>query len=487
MRVSARWGEITAGELASAAGGTLLGGSRETVFASLGTDSRLIQRGQVFWSLIGERHDGHAFAAEAIRSGAAGVVVQGDRREVASLPDGACVIAVADTLRALGDFASWWRHQHPVQVAVITGSMGKTTTKEMASAILSLGRDTLSNRGNFNNLIGLPLSLLQLREDHRAAVLEMGMNQRGEIARLTEIADPDVGLITNVGRVHLEGLGDIVGVARAKVELLEKMSSSATAVLNGDDGLLMKTAAPYGRKTTTYGLGPGNDLQGRRIRDLGSEGLVFDLSHQGREVPVRLAVPGRHHVMNALAASALALSFGESYEHIAEALSRYGGIKGRFSVAVLPGGAVLVDDTYNSNPTSLRAALENLKSLVPEGGRVMIGLGDMLELGAETEPAHLEAGALVGGMGVELFVALGDHAEQMVEGAVRSGLPRDKTAKAANHGEMVRIFEKELQEGDLLFLKGSRRVGLDRVAQALRKDGSKEVSNGRSEGNSRCG
>jgi UDP-N-acetylmuramoyl-tripeptide--D-alanyl-D-alanine ligase len=469
--MSAQWGAITAGEIASIIGGRLLSGSPETVFASLGTDSRQILRGQVFWALIGERHDGHRFAAEAIRLGASGAVIQEDREELVSSPSVGSIIAVSDTLKALGDLASWWRHQYPVQLAAITGSMGKTTTKEMAAAILSIGRNTMSNRGNFNNLIGLPLSLLQLNEEHRFVVLEMGMNRRGEIARLAEIADPDVGLITNIARVHLEGLGDIQGVARAKAELLEKMSPSATAVLNGDDGLLMRTASSYGRKTMTYGLGKENEVQGCSVRDQGREGVVFDLCHQGNKIHVQLAIPGRHHVMNALAASAVALSFRVSYEEIAEALSGYEGVRGRFTVADLPMGAVLVDDTYNSNPSSLRAALENLKSLMPRGGRMIVGLGDMLELGAETERAHLEAGAMVAGLGVALFVAMGDNAEQMIEGAVRNGLHRNRTAKAGSHAEMVRILQNELKEGDLIFLKGSRRIGLDHVARALRNGG----------------
>jgi UDP-N-acetylmuramoyl-tripeptide--D-alanyl-D-alanine ligase len=466
--MSARWGEITAGEIAAVIGGRLLSGPPETVFTSLGTDSRQILRGQVFWALKGENHDGHDYVAEAIRLGASGAVIHKDRSGAFPSTMGSSVIAVSDTLKGLGDLAGWWRHQHPVRLAAITGSMGKTTTKEMAAAIVGTGRKTLSNHGNFNNLIGLPLSLFQLKEEHRAVVLEMGMNRRGEIARLTEIADPDVGLITNVARVHLEGLGDIMGVARAKVELLEMMSPNATAILNGDDGLLMKTASSQGRKAMTFGLSAGNDIQAGNVRDLGREGFSFELRHQGQTVPVRLSIPGRHNVMNALAASAIALSFGESYEHISEGLSGYKGVKGRFTVTILPSGVVLVDDTYNSNPTSLRAAMEHLKNLVPESGRIFIGLGDMLELGAETEPAHLEAGAQVAKLGAELFVAMGDQAEFMIQGAVLNGFPRNRTAKVGSHGEMVRIFRKEMKKGDLLFLKGSRRIGLDRVAKTLR-------------------
>ncbi|RJR48535.1 MAG: UDP-N-acetylmuramoyl-tripeptide--D-alanyl-D-alanine ligase [Desulfobacteraceae bacterium] len=467
--MSARWGEITAGEIAAAIGGRILSGSPETLFTALGTDSRKIVQGQLFWALKGENHDGHNYVPEAIRLGAAGAVVREDRIDAVLSSNGNPIIAVPDTLKGLGDLASWWRHQYPVTLAAITGSMGKTTTKEMTSAIVGIGKKTLSNQGNFNNLIGLPLSIFLLDQEHRAVVLEMGMNRRGEIARLTEIADPDVGLITNVARVHLEGLGNIMGVARAKVELLEKMSSDATAILNGDDGLLMKTASPFGRKITTFGLSAGNDVHARNVRNLGRDGSAFDLCHQGHTLPVRLPVPGQHNVMNALAASAIALSFGVPYEHISAALSEYVGVKGRFAVTTLPSGVVLVDDTYNSNPTSLRTAMEHLKSLAPEGGRILIGLGDMLELGAETEPAHLEAGAQVAKLGATLFVAMGEQAELMIKGAVLNGFSRDRTARAGSHEEMVQIFRNELKKGDLLFLKGSRRIGLDRVARTLRE------------------
>lgn len=467
--ISARWGIITAGQIASIVGGKLLRGPDRTPFLSLGTDSRQILHGQLFWALKGENHDGHDFAAEAIRKGASGAVIQEDRGELARV-NGASLILVSDTLEALGRLAAWWRRQYRVDLAAITGSMGKTTTKTMAASILALGRKTLSNHGNFNNLIGLPLSLFQLTEEHGAVVLEMGMNRRGEIARLTEIADPDVGLITNVGRVHLEGLGDIMGVAGAKVELVEKMSQRGIAILNGDDEVLMKAALSYGKKVMTFGLSRGNDLQAGLIRNLGTDGVSFELRHQGNKIPIRLSVPGQHNVMNGLAAAAISLSLGETYEHIAEGLSAFQGIPGRFTATRLSMGALLVDDTYNSNPSSLSATMKQLKNLVPEGGRLLVGLGDMLELGAESEAAHLEAGAMVANLGVHLFVVTGEHAVKMIDGAVRSGLPRNRTAVVASHGEMVQIFRKHLKTGDLLFLKASRRIGLDRVARALKDE-----------------
>jgi UDP-N-acetylmuramoyl-tripeptide--D-alanyl-D-alanine ligase len=355
-----------------------------------------------------------------------------------------------------------------VRVIGITGSAGKTTTKEMAASILTLSGATLRNRGNFNNLIGLPLSLFLLSEAHQTAILEMGMNRAGEIARLTEIADPDVGLITNVARAHIEGLGSLEGVAKAKVELLEKMAKRSRAVLNGDDELLIKTAAPLRREMMTFGFGPKNDVHPSALQNLGREGFSFEILYEGKVIPLRLRVPGIQNVYNALAASAIALALNEPPERIAQGLSAFEGIAGRFTVSPLPNGCVLVDDTYNANPHSLKAAIDSLKPLVPEGGRIIVGLGDMLELGDETVPAHVEAGEWVAEIGAFCFVALGAHASLMIEGARRKGYPSDKSAVARDHQDMAERIVKGWKRGDLVFLKGSRRVGLEKVVDHLK-------------------
>ena len=243
--MSAEWGEIAAGDILSPVSGDLLRGSRAKRFKSFSTDSRSITEDCLFWALEGEKFDGHDFVAQAIEKGAGGAVVRKNFGLDLPADKDVAMIAVGDTLRALGDFASWWRHQHRCRVVGITGSAGKTSTKEMAAAVLGVKGVTLKNQGNFNNLIGLPVTLLLLEEKHRFAVLEMGMNHPGEIGRLAEIADPEIGVITNVAKAHLEGVGSIEGVARAKVELVERMDSQAVAVLNGDDPVLMRAASDF--------------------------------------------------------------------------------------------------------------------------------------------------------------------------------------------------------------------------------------------------
>jgi UDP-N-acetylmuramoyl-tripeptide--D-alanyl-D-alanine ligase len=460
---------MTAGKILSPIKGELLRGSRDRSFSGISTDSRTVGEGQLFWALRGETFDGHDFVKEAIKKGAVAVVVNKDR--TADLPANtrASIIGVPDTLKALGDLARRWRRRFDARVTAITGSGGKTTTKEMTHAILSLEGLTLKNEGNFNNLIGLPLSLFLLDESHRYAVLEMGMNRPGEIGRLTEIADPDIGLITNVGRAHLEGVGSVEGVARAKVELLDKMAPRALAILNGDDRILMHAAAAFRKKPVTFGQGLQNTARAEKIRNLGLRGFSFDVHWKGKSFSVRLRVPGFHNVHNALAAAAIALSLGISKDRIQEGLSRFEGVKGRFKVTPLANGSLLVDDTYNSNPSSLRLSLESLKALAPKDRKVIVGLGEMLELGEETEAGHVEAGEMVAEAGADWLVALGDHAPEMIRGALDKGFPRERTIRVKDHKEMGARILKVIKPGDLVFLKASRGIGLERVADRLRE------------------
>jgi len=473
--MTARWGKITAGEVISPVKGELIYGEEGLPLTGVCTDSRDIPRGSIFFALKGEKFDGHDFSIKAIEKGASCIVVnKGHKIDMPSGAD-AAVISVQDTLRALGDLASWWRHQHDVKVAVITGSAGKTTTKEMAAHILGLTSRTLKNKGNFNNLIGLPLTVLQLEEDMDKAVLEMGMNRPGEIGRLTEIADPDVGLITNVGRAHLEGLGDITGVARAKTELLEKISPEGQVILNGDDGLLIKEASRFNRDILTFGLRPENDIRAGLVKNMGKDGISFELRYKDKTANVMIHIPGRHNLYNALAAAALALSMGEPFKNIAIGLNRYAGLKGRFKILSLAGNVTLVDDTYNSNPSSLKAALISARDMAVDGKRVIVGLGEMMELGDETVQAHIEAGEMVADISACHFFAMGDHAGEMIAGAIKRGLPSERAIKVATHEEMAKKIGDAARSGDIILLKGSRRMGLESVSGRLEERWSEEV------------
>lgn len=468
IEMVAMWGIIRVNEIVDVIGGRVISGPRDTVVRGLSTDTRQMGPGEIFWALKGERFDGHDFVEQAVAQGASCVVA--DRDVSGKIPGekNTTVLMVGDTLKALGDLANWWRHEHGLRVAALTGSVGKTSTKEMAWEILSLRDEALKNKGNFNNLVGLPLTILGLRPGQSRAVLEMGMNQPGEIARLTEIADPDVGLITRIARAHLEGVGDLAGVARAKTELLAKISQRSQVILNGDDDLLMEAAAPFRKEFLTFGLGRDNDVRGHGAENMGPDGMAFRLRFQGEEVKIRLRVAGQHNIYNALAAAAIALCMGEPLEGVVKGLENYRGVPGRFMITRLANGAVLVDDTYNSNPASLMAAMESVGAMAANGGRIIIGLGDMLELGKSAREAHLEAGSMVAELGAAYFAALGDYAEDMIRGALDKGFPKERTAVVRDHGEMAEALRQRMERGDLVLLKGSRKVGLDRVAERLK-------------------
>ena len=472
MAMSAEWGEIRVEELLAHSGGSLVAGKGKELLSGLSTDSRRIIPGEVFWALRGQNFDGNEFALKAAERGAAAVVVQEShpvlKEFVHELKRPVSIISVEDTLKALGDFSSWWRKQHNVRLVAITGSAGKTTAKEMSADILEMGGRTLRNKGNFNNLIGLPLTILELDGGYINCVLEMGMNCLGEIARLTEIADPDVGVVLNVGRAHLEGLGDIEGVARAKTELVEQISPRSSVIVNGDDELLLKTASGIRRDLITFGMGERNEIRASDVRDRGRDGVSFSLNFRGNSWPVSMINPGRHNIMNALAAAAAAFVLEEPPLNIIEALGRFEGVGGRFTLIRIEGDILLVDDTYNSNPSSLRASLESLSTLAAEGGRILIGLGDMMELGEDTVPAHLEAGKRAGELGADLLFAVGKNAALIAEGALKSGMAAESIFELSGHEEMADAIETRMRTGDIVFLKGSRKAGLDRVAKALR-------------------
>ena len=327
----------------------------------------------------------------------------------------------------------------------------------------------LKTRGNFNNLIGLPLILLELGEQHGRAVLEMGMNRRGEILRLTEIADPDVGVILNVGTAHMEGLGSLEGIAEAKTELMEKIRPEALMVLNGDDELLMRKAHAISRKKMTFGLGEKNDVRARKIESLGLKGTRFHVEYGQNSWPAELKIPGHHNVMNALAAFAVGIILDEHPERIVEGLSRYEGMKGRFGIVRLKRDVVLVDDTYNANPSSLKAAIKTVRTLRKKGSRLIVGLGDMLELGDAAVQAHENAGELVAKAGATWFFAMGEHGRDMERGALAAGMPSGRVKIVQNHKQMADHIMKEMNERDVIFLKGSRRMGLERVSQEIER------------------
>jgi UDP-N-acetylmuramoyl-tripeptide--D-alanyl-D-alanine ligase len=463
----AEWGKITVRELQSAIGGNLVFGLKDMPVNGLSTDTRKIAKGEFFIALKGEHFDGHDFLQEAISAGAAGIIVENNRLESAAISaKTVTLITVSSTLNALGDLALWWRRQWGKELISITGSNGKSTTKEMTASILSKEVATIKTPGNFNNLIGLPLTILSLTSLHKTAVLEMGMNRPGEIRRLTQIANPDIGVITNISGAHLEGLGDLSGVIKAKAELLEGMREGAVAVLNGDDEATKKLIPAFQGSIIQFGLGRMNDVRAENIRSNGDTARVFDIVFEKQRIPVCINIPGAHNIMNALAAAAVGHCLSVSNESIINGLAEFKPLNGRFQVVSLNRGLKLIDDTYNANPSSLHAAIREIKVLKKAG--LLVGLGEMMELGKEASLLHVNAGELVGGSGVKFFVAIGRHGEQLIEGALKGGLSKAQTCLVTNHDEMFHMIKTKVSNGDIIFLKGSRAMALDKVAQAIK-------------------
>lgn len=462
------WGKITCGEIVKAVAGTLAFGEPDRLLSGFSSDSRTTKVKELFWALEGDRFDGHDFVVRAVQKGAAGVVVKNDF-EIPPKAHHFAMIRVEDTLRALGDLAAWWRRQHSAKVIGITGSSGKTTTKEMVTHILELSHETLKNPGNHNNLIGLPTTLIQLKETHERAVLEMGMNQKGEIARLTQIASPDVGAILNVGMAHVEGLGDMEGVAAAKTELLAKITPGSQVVLNGDDALLMRHAARFETPTMTFGLKDSYAVQAINIQNFGVKGTGFDLKFQDHIWPVRLHVPGLHNIQNALAAAAIALCLKEPPQNIVEGLEAFRGVQGRFETIRLRNDILLINDTYNANPSSLSSALQSAGTMVPDKGRMLVGLGDMLELGNTAGDAHQKAGERVARAGAARLYIIGSHAAVVKKGAMDSGMPEKSIFAAETHEELLNRMLRDLTAKDLVFIKGSRKMQMEKITGGLLK------------------
>lgn len=429
-------------------------------FAAVTTDSRSVAKGALFVALRGERFDGRAFVAQAQAAGAVAALVE-DFVDVA-LPQ----LRVADTLAGLQQLAALWRARFTIPLLAVTGSNGKTTTKQMLATVLAARGPVLATRGNLNNHIGVPLTVLQLRSAHRSAVIEMGANHRGEIASLAALARPDIGIVTQAGDAHLEGFGSRDAVAGAKGELFAALGASGIAVINADDpyAALWKTmAAPA--SVLYFGLSEGADVRGLDLQAQAAAGTRFTLvTPQGR-AELLLPMPGRHNVLNALAAAAAGVAFGLSVDEIARGLEHSEGAQGRLHWKTTRQGAQLLDDSYNANPSSLRAGLDLLAALP---GRRWLVLGDMAELGPAAAELHAEAGTTARQLGIERLFAVGRLAAQAVRG-FGAGAEHFETTEA-----LAAALAPQLGTNVTLLVKGSRSSRMERIVTALTGEPSPE-------------
>lgn len=456
---------IDAETLARVTGGQLLQRSPRRARGAA-VDSRRLRPGNVFVALPGSRTDGHQFLTQAVAAGAAALLVTRPPVDPRALGD-VTVVMVDDGLAALHRLAAWWRSRFDPVVVGVTGSFAKTSTKEAIAAVLAPHRVVLKSPGNENNEIGLPLAVLELDEGHQVAVLEMGMYVGGEIRDLCRIARPRVGVVTAVGPVHAARAGSLEAIEAAKAELVDALPSDGTAVLNGDDLRVRRMAGRARGRVVLYGFGPRVDVTAEEVEGSGWEGMRFRLRLGGEGWPVHLPMLGRLAVQNALAAAAVAWVLGLDGEAIAHGLGAGWPVPRRGEVHRI-GGIALIDDSYNASPGSVTAALEMLSGL--PGRRVAI-LGEMLELGPYHDEGHRQVGEAAART-VDLLCVVGGAgpAAPLVEAALQSGLSAEAVVVADDAEGARRLMEPLLQPGDVVLIKASRGVGLDRLVDALRAD-----------------
>jgi UDP-N-acetylmuramoyl-tripeptide--D-alanyl-D-alanine ligase len=446
--------------VAAVTGGQIIHNGADVTIQGFSTDSRTLQPGELFIALRGERFDGHDYIAQALRHGAAACLSE---EVIAGLT--IPVVQVRDTLTALGDLAQAVRSRFSGPVVGITGTTGKTTTKEMLAAILARRGPGLKSAGNFNNLIGVPLTLFGLTREHRWAVIEMGMSARGEIARLAQIAAPQLGVITNVGAGHLENLGGISGVARAKGELFIQLPAGGTALINVDDPQICQLPLANGVRRVLFGSAP--EAQVRATEVSATNGTVtFTLHLPDARVAVQLPLPGRHNVQNALAAAAAAWVLDVPVDDIAAGLAEFKPCPGRMELIELADDVLILDDSYNANPLSMRAALDALHDLGRPGRRFAV-LGDMLELGHAARDLHREVGLLAATRADWLFT-LGELAGDIAAGAADHGLDSTRIVASTTVETLISQLRPLLRPGDRVLVKGSRGMRMERITALLR-------------------
>ena len=451
-------------------GGKLLQGSAAKAFRGVSINSRTIEKEELFVCIQGENFDGHNFLGEAINKGAAGIILSDPVHLSGNMISGGnspFVIQSQNTLRALQDLAGYQRTRFPFQVVAVTGTNGKSTTKEMIASIIETKYKTLKTQGNLNNHIGLPLTLLARKPEHEVGVLEMGMSAAGEIKRLAEIAKPDIGVITNISAGHLDQLKTVKDVQAAKGELFDSINKEGTAIVNADDPLVLELAKSLRVKKITYGIAQSSDVQASNIQNEGSSGFTFTAKVFNQKISVKLSQIGYCNIYNALAALATGHSLGISGKDMSRGLENYQQIPQR-NEQIHYEGVTLINDAYNANPQSMREALKTLSEFNTQGKRFLI-IGDMLELGPLSESAHHELGQEIILSNVDHLVTVGPLASLVAESAKKNPRHPLQIGKFNTHAEAVSYLLRNVEKGDCLLIKGSRGAKMENIIQEYLK------------------
>lgn len=454
---------LKAAEIAAALQGRLVNCSADKEVTGVSIDSRSIKQGELFIALRGESFDGHNFIGSAVEKGAALVIAEKVPEQ--SVP----YILVRDSLKALQDIARYYRKKFNIPFVAITGSSGKTTTKDMIASVLSQKFEVLKTEGNLNNAIGLPLMLLRLERRHEIAVLEMGMSSQGEIELLSDIVRQDVAVISNVGIAHIEYLGSRENILKAKLEIFSYFSDGNIAVINGDNDMLAGHQSDR-YKIIRYGLEPENDIQAIHINEKGESGIDFTVALDGASEIFNVPIPGIHNVYNALSAITVARLFDMEAESIRRGLAGFKPSKNRMEIITTADGLKIINDVYNANPESMRAAINVLKGYKAEGRRIFIS-GDMLELGDISDKEHFEIGAYAASNGIDIIASIGNHSGDVVKGAEASGVDGKNLYAFPDKETAAPQLKRMLRPGDVLLVKGSRGMKLEYIVDYIRERG----------------
>ena len=458
--------KLTVEEILRAVEGKLIQGSPHHLLEGISTDSRTIKAGELFIALKGERFDGHQFINGALAKGASGLIVSKgfNLRDLPLSKKDIPLLQVEDTLKALGDLACFWTQQNPATIVAITGSNGKTTTREMSATILEHSHQVLKPQHNWNNLIGLPLTLLCLKPHHEIAIVEMGMNRKDEIKRLSQIAKPHIGLITNISPVHLLYLKTLQNVANAKGELFDSLTSENYALINTDDPLIVELSKLCPAQKITFGINPHAQVTATDISPSDYSTNHFTLRVEGKSIPIVLKIPGIHTIYNALAAASIATIFELTLEEIKTGLERFTAFPARMEFITIGKNISIINDSYNANPKSMESALRTLTHLKGKGRGIAV-LGDMLELGEASVDFHQQLGFLIKELDLDIVFLIGTHAGVIAESACAQGASEKKIYIGKTHEQIAQQLNRKVKEHDWILFKGSRAMKLEKILE----------------------
>ncbi len=457
--------EMKIKECLRAIGGKTSSGVRDEFFRGVSIDSRTLKKDELFICIQGNRFDGHNFIKEAQDKQAAAIVFSEESDVSLVRGKAPVVIRVKNTLKALQELALFYRKKMPVKVIGITGTNGKSTTKEMTAAITEKKFKTIKTKGNLNNHIGLPLNIFHLSKTDEIAVMEMGMSAAGEIKRLAEIAKPEIGVVTNISEGHLVHLKTLKKVQAAKGELFDSLSEKETAIVNADDPLVLELAKSVRAKVITYGIYKGADIKAENICPIDREGFKLSVNFSGKNIPMCIPFLGECNIYNALAAIAISWSLGITPDDIKQGLMKAKLLANRFEVSEYR-GVTIINDSYNANPRSMKEALKILAEYKCKGRRFFV-VGEMLELGDLAEPAHKALGVDIAKYSIDYLVTVGELSANVAKSAVASGMDKKNTATASGHECAVAFIKKHSRSGDCLLVKGSRGSKMEEVIRQL--------------------